>query len=108
MLRTLSMRKHQEAERRAAVPQALADRLGEFAALCRGRFIMYGSLAKGLGRHDSDIDLLLDFPAEFEAEAWRRAEATCAELNIEADIKPLAWCDDAFLERALAGAKTIP
>ncbi len=44
-----------------------------------GRYLLYGSLARGEARRDSDVDLLVDFPAEFEAEAWRQAEDACAE-----------------------------
>jgi hypothetical protein len=50
------------------------------------------------------IDILVDFPPEFEAEAWRRLEMVCAEERIGSDIKPLAWCNRASLERALRDA----
>ena len=81
MLRTLEQRKHEEAVRRAAVPQALAVRLSDFATRCEGRYLIYGSLARGEARYDSDVDIPVDFPAEFQAEAWRRVEAACADLR---------------------------
>jgi predicted nucleotidyltransferase len=107
MYRSIEQRKHDEARRRAGVPTALEARLCEFARRHEGRYVLYGSLARSEARWDSDVDLLVDFPPEFEAEAWRLAEEACAAMNIESDIKPLAWCTQAFREKALSAAKII-
>jgi predicted nucleotidyltransferase len=107
MYRSIERRKSDEARRRAEIPAALEARLGDFARRRGGRYVLYGSLARGEARHDSDVDLLVDFPPEFEAEAWRLAEDACAELKIESDIKPLGWCAPAFGARVLASAKII-
>jgi predicted nucleotidyltransferase len=107
MFRSIERRTSDEANRRASVPAALEARLGEFARRRGGRYLLFGSLARGEARHDSDVDLLLDFPDEFEADAWRLAEEACASLKIESDIKPLAWCSEAFRERALSEARII-
>ena len=105
--RTIEQRKRDEAARRAAVPSALRVRLEDFARRCGGRYLVYGSLARGAARYDSDIDVLVDFPPEFESEASRRIEEACAEERIESDIKPLAWCNSSFLERALREVEII-
>jgi predicted nucleotidyltransferase len=107
MYQTVEMRKRAEAERRVGIPDILHDRLSGFARDHGGRFILYGSLAKGQPRFDSDVDLLLDFPAEVEGEAWRLAEELCAELRVELDIKPLAWCDPEFASKTMPKARII-
>ncbi len=103
----MERRKHDEARRRAEIPAALEQRVGEFARRNGGRYVLYGSLARGEARRDSDVDLLVDFSWEFEAKAWRMAEDACASLKIESDIKPLAWCGQAFRAKALLAAKVI-
>lgn len=88
---TISDRKRGEAERRSKAAGALRDLLAEHARRLGGRYILYGSAAKGTMTHDSDIDLLLDFPDETEAEAWRAAETECEALGMAHDIMPLRW-----------------
>ena len=108
MYRTLEQRKRDAAARRAAAPEALRSRLQEFALASHGRYLIYGSLARGKARYDSDIDILVDFPEASQTEAWRRAEEACAALGIDYDILPLSWARPRFLERALAAVITIP
>lgn len=107
MLTILDARKRVEAGRRAGVASVLAERLGPFARAHGGRYLLFGSLARGAVRHDSDVDLLLDFPPEAEAEAWRFAEGTLAEMGMAADIMPMGWCKPAFLAKVLPGAKVL-
>ncbi len=92
------------AERKAArvtsLHQAVAtlrNRLRAYARSHGGRFLLYGSAARGDLRFDSDIDLLIDFPEERLSAAWRFAEDVCRELDLKADLCPLAWCRDDFL-----------
>lgn len=107
MYQTVEMRKHAETRRRASIPGLLSERLADFAREKGGRYILFGSLAEGRARFDSDVDLLLDFPTVSEGEAWRLAESLCAELRIELDIKPLAWCDPKFIRRIARTARII-
>ncbi len=108
MYRTLDERKREAAARRAAAPEALRARLEAFAIAHRGRYLIYGSLARGKARYDSDIDILLDFPEAAQGKAWRLAEDACAALDIDCDILPLAWARPRFLERALEVVIPIP
>jgi predicted nucleotidyltransferase len=108
MYRSIEQRKADEAARRAGAPDRLRAELEDFARRRGGRYILYGSLARGEARYDSDIDLLVDFPAEHEPEAWSLAERVCAEIGIESDIRPLGWCKKTFLDRALRTTKVIP
>ncbi|GEP03665.1 nucleotidyltransferase family protein [Methylobacterium oxalidis] len=107
MYRTLARRKADAAESRQAAVVALSARLHAFARERGGRFLLYGSAARGTMRHDSDVDLLLDFPPEVEADAWRFAEDLCTASGIESDILPLAWCTPAFAERILPQAMVL-
>lgn len=107
MYPSVATRKQDEAARRAGLVEKIAARLGSYAKEKRGRYILFGSLARGDARFDSDIDLLIDFPAEWEGEAWRTAEDLCAELRIEVDMRPVAWCSADFLARIMPGARVI-
>lgn len=107
MYRTIETRKRDEADRRNRLADVLSERLSSYAKEKGGRFILFGSLARGEARFDSDVDLIVDFPPEWEGEAWRMAEDVCAELRTESDIKPLAWCDPTFASRILPDAKVI-
>jgi len=57
-----------------------------------------GSAARGRVRHDSDVDILIDFPADRLSNAWSFAETTCWNLRLEPDIMSLDWCEQAFLD----------
>ncbi|WP_372425643.1 hypothetical protein [Salinarimonas chemoclinalis] len=93
---TLPERKAREAGRRAAAVAAVSARLAAYARAHGGRYLVYGSAARRAMRHDSDLDVLVDFPAALHAEAWRFAEDACARARLPADIRPLAWCTERF------------
>jgi predicted nucleotidyltransferase len=93
---TIDQGKRDEAGRRVSAVRAIFERLRQYAQSKGGRFLLYGSTARGETGFDSDIDLLLDFPADLEADAWRFVEEVCAAHGMEADIKPLAWCTPQF------------
>ena len=59
---TLTERKAAEAARRAAAIETLIPILTTYARQLRGRFLLYGSAARGRMKYHSDVDLLLDFP----------------------------------------------
>jgi predicted nucleotidyltransferase len=88
---------------------ALRERLAAAAPPLRGRFLLYGSAARGELRHDSDVDLLLDFPDEATTRrAWELAEAACRDLGLRADIRPLEGCGGRFLAHVMPEAVPIP
>jgi predicted nucleotidyltransferase len=104
---TLAQRK---AERVASLHEAVATlpgRLERYARTRGGRFLLYGSVARGDMRYDSDIDLLLDFPEDRLSEAWRNAEGLCRDLGLQPDLCPLAWCRAEFVARVRDHAVTL-
>ena len=104
-IRTLPERKAAAAAAKAAALDRLRPALADAARGLGGRFLLYGSAAQGRLRHDSDIDLLLDFPGDTATTAaWDAAERECAGLGLQCDARPLAWCSAVFLDHVLPGA----
>ncbi len=105
---TLSERKAAAVAGKIAAVEAVCRELAPVADSLGGRVLLFGSAARGELRPDSDIDLLLDFPDEpTTAAAWTAAEQLCAKYWLSYDIMPLSWCNDAFLQHVLPGAKPI-
>jgi predicted nucleotidyltransferase len=104
---TLAQRK---ADRVASLHEAVVTmrgRLEHYARAHGGRFLLYGSAARGDMRYDSDVDLLLDFPEDRLAEAWRHAERVCRDLGLRPDLCPLVWCGTEFAARVRADAVVL-
>lgn len=96
---TLPERKAAEAERRRRAVEDLRLALAGYAAAQGGRFLLFGSAARGTMRYDSDVDILVDFPADRLDAAWNFAERACWDRDLEPDVLPFAWCKGRFLER---------
>jgi predicted nucleotidyltransferase len=97
LVTTLSERKSAEAARRTEAVEVLVPMLAEYARQHGGRFLLFGSAARGSMKFDSDVDLLLDFPPEATSEAWGFAERACWDLDLEPDLLPYGGCKPAFL-----------
>jgi predicted nucleotidyltransferase len=95
---TLTERKDREAARRQQAVAALVPVLAEHARANGGRFLLFGSAARGTMKYHSDVDLLMDFPAEASNAAWKFAEAACWDRKLEPDLLPYQWCKPAFLD----------
>lgn len=81
--------------------------LSSYALDNGGRFIIFGSVARGDFRPDSDIDILVDFPKDKEADAWRFAEDTCAKNGLKADARSIIFCRKEFVEHIMKDAEII-
>jgi predicted nucleotidyltransferase len=101
---TLSSIKTSEVARIAAGVNVLKKALSDYARMHAGTFFIYGSVAKGTLRHDSDIDILVDFPSECISDAWRFCEDACRQQGLTPDVRPKSLCSSKFLEKALIGA----
>ncbi len=105
---TLSERKTAEAARRDRAATAVAHQLRAYAAVSGGRFVLFGSFVDRRMRHDSDLDILIDFPAGRTADAWNFVEETCSENDIAPDIHDAATSKPAFVERIVAKGLILP
>ena len=72
-----------------------------------GRFLLFGSAARDQLRPDSDFDVLLDFPAKTERDAFFAAERAATDLGVAVDLVELNGLREAFRSRVLVEAKVI-
>lgn len=96
-----------EVERRRKAALALRDLMREVAPRLGGRFILYGSAARDDLRADSDIDVLLDFPLERQAEAYRVLEEASSSWKVKVDILPRSVVSDRFFEHIMKDAEVF-
>lgn len=104
---TLAERKAQSRESLASAAAALRSELRTYAREHGGKFILFGSIARGDHRHDSDVDILVDFPAQDDFSAWRFAESCCRRLGLSPDIQPLSWCDAKFVQAIVTDSEIL-
>jgi predicted nucleotidyltransferase len=105
---TLRQRKQERTEEIRAAFMRLRDDLIEYGRAQGGRFWIYGSAATGNLHFESDIDILVDFPAEKTAAAVGYVERRGADLGLRVDVQPKAWCSDEFLQRVSQAAVVLP
>jgi predicted nucleotidyltransferase len=106
---TLAERKAADVAAKTAAADELLRALTSQAWEIGGRYLLYGSAARGELRPDSDVDLLLDFPdSDATATAWGFAEDECARLGLDCDIRPIAMCEPHFLDHVLPGVRSLP
>ena len=96
---TLAERKATEAERRRQAVESLRLTLTGYARAHGGRFLLFGSAARGTMRCDSDVDILVDFPPDALDDAWSFAERACWDHRLDPDITPFASCRGRFRDR---------
>ncbi len=105
---TLKERKAREAERRRRAVAELREVLAAYAREHGGRYLLFGSAARGEMRYNSDVDILVDFPREVLDEAWNFAERACWDHELDPDITPFAWCKGEFLARVTPDLQVLP
>lgn len=84
---------------RASV-EVLILQLGEYARAHGGRFILFGSAARGTPHDESDVDLLVDFAENESLAACRFAEELCWSLELKPDVLDIAWASERVTQRA--------
>jgi predicted nucleotidyltransferase len=104
---TLAERKRREAARRVEAARSVMDQLRGFAAAHGGRFLVFGSAAKGTIGFASDIDILLDFPQQEEARAFQYAESVCRQFGLVGDLHSKRTTKPEFVDRIATHARTL-
>jgi predicted nucleotidyltransferase len=96
---TVSERKARETERlRKAAAEIIAE-LTRYAEAHHGRYLVFGSVATGAIRPDSDFDVVVDFPEEAERAAIDEVETLCARHGMLADVHSARTSGPNFLKR---------
>lgn len=104
---TLAERKAREAARRKSAANRAVDEMRLYAADHGGRFVVFGSWLRDAFRYDSDLDVLIDFPAETATAAWLFLEDLGARLDLPIDLHDAATSKQAFVERVRATGRVI-
>jgi predicted nucleotidyltransferase len=104
---TLKERKAREAERRLLAVAELRGVLAAYAREHGGRYLLFGSAARGDMRYDSDVDILVDFPPEALDDAWNFAERACWDRKLDPDITSFTWCREQFLARIMSDLQVL-
>ena len=107
-VQTLAQRKQARVEEIRAGVASLREALAAYGRAHGGRFLIYGSAVSGRLHYDSDVDLLVDFPAPATSAALDFVEETCARLKLKVDVQPKTWCKEAFLARIVPQAQVAP
>ena len=95
------------ARRRAAAGRVMAE-LTACGTAHGGRFLVFGSVAEGRVRFDSDFDVVVDFPVDGEADAVAFVEDACRRQRLPVDVHLKSASSDRFLERIRGHMVTLP
>lgn len=104
---TLRSRKRSAVEKISSGLACLRKDLEDYARKTGGTFLLYGSAARGDYGFNSDVDILLDFTAENESDAWEFAEAECRKLGLVPDVRPKRFCEERFIDHIARDAEVI-
>lgn len=104
---TLPERKAAEAARRTAAVESLVPVLAAYARAHGGRYLLFGSAARGTMTYHSDVDILMDFTDDGLDEAWRFAETACWDRALEPDLMPYRWCKTVFLNHVSPDVRVL-
>ncbi len=96
---TVAARKAREIERLRSASESALEELRVHAAACGGRYLVFGSAARGDLVPASDFDVLVDFPEASERQARHHAEAVCRRLGLVPDVHLAAEASDRLMAR---------
>jgi len=92
---------------RRASQQAIAD-LRAYAEAQGGRFLVFGSTARDDLKHDSDFDVIIDFPPGKGLEARLYTEELLRRHGLVPDVLLLSEASDGLLARVRHDALSLP
>lgn len=86
------------AKHKAAVA-AVRAALERHARAHGGRYVLFGSVARGDDRPGSDVDVMVDFPPEHAREATAFAESACVDEGLKPDVWPAHYVGEKLMAR---------
>jgi predicted nucleotidyltransferase len=104
---TLKQRQAERLARMRVAVASLEQTLTTYARGHSGRFVIYGSIARGQMRTDSDIDIMVDFPIPGDVDAYAFAEQACHDHALSPDVRDRAWCSDRLRARIAQEGKVL-
>jgi predicted nucleotidyltransferase len=105
---TVAERKSRETARRRAAADLVVSEMRAFGAKRGGRFLIFGSVAEDRMKFDSDLDVVVDFPADREAEALEFVEDICRKHGLPSDVHLKSEASGRFLDRIRGHMVQIP
>jgi predicted nucleotidyltransferase len=105
--RTIDQRRGEERVRLQAALGSLRATLTVYAAAHGGRFVLYGSAARGGLRCDSDVDIVVDFSADQRDAAMDFLEADARRLDLRLDARSADFVSRRFLDDIVAGGEVF-
>ena len=104
---TLTERKAAKVAAMAAAVEQLGAELAAYGREHGGRFVLFGSAARGELRDDSDVDILADFPGEAGQPAWDYAEERGYALGLKPDVHLKAWVGRSLRDRIATEGRVL-
>lgn len=81
--------------------EALKPVLADYGRRHGGRFILFGSAARGTAHDQSDVDIIADFSDRDSVSACSFADERCHEFGLKPDCRPIEWTSEKVVARAL-------
>lgn len=85
MIVTVAERKRRAIEQRSRAGASVMAAAAGYARAHGGRFIIFGSFARGEVKLGSDIDVIVDFPPDAAGEARLFLETLCCDADLPLD-----------------------
>jgi predicted nucleotidyltransferase len=104
---TVAERRRRRVGEMSAALEGLRRTLADDARARGGRYLLFGSAARGTMSPDSDVDILVDMPAAEEDAAWRFAEDACINAGLVPDVRPARLCSPRLRAAVEAYAETL-
>ncbi len=108
MIVTIAERKAQAIEHLKAAFASVIATLRSHAVEQGGRYVVFGSSARGDIRPDSDFDVMVDFPTPLERAARDLAETVCRAHGLVPDVHLKSEVSDSLMRRIVRDGLTLP
>lgn len=96
---TVAERKAIETARRVRAAAAIVEAIGTYAKAKGGRFAVFGSYVDGRMKHDSGLDVMVDFDAAERRSAWELLETLASRFDLPVDLFDRSTTKDGFVRR---------